>query len=158
MDPGGLLLSIAAISDNIDALSESYNSASSTLGLVSSQIKVLEAGTQRIQEWLHFTGKARRGVIMINHWTLAEPLPDPTDHILVWASLGVAIGTVNSSLDRLQDDVVSISHTGANTAKVRGDQWARTKSAHNEGRLRVDLTDLRECCHLMHFSLQVCQL
>ncbi|KAK0859425.1 hypothetical protein LTS02_009238 [Friedmanniomyces endolithicus] len=138
MDPGGLLLSIAAISDNIDALSESYNSASSTLGLVRSQIKVLEAGTQRIQEWLHFT--------------------DPTDHILVWASLGVAIGTVNSSLDRLQDDVVSISHTGANTAKVRGDQWARTKFAHNEGRLRVDLTDLRECCHLMHFSLQVCQL
>ncbi|KAK0262891.1 hypothetical protein B0A54_08990 [Friedmanniomyces endolithicus] len=138
MDPGGLLLSIAAISDSIDALSESYNAASSTLGLVRSQIKILEAGTQRIQEWLHFT--------------------DPTDHILVWASLGVAIGTVNTALERLQDDVVSTSHTGANTAKVRGDQWARAKSAHNEGRLRVDLTDVRECCHLMHFSLQVCQL
>ncbi|KAK0305360.1 hypothetical protein LTR01_006886 [Friedmanniomyces endolithicus] len=138
MDPGGLLLSIAAISDNIDALSESHKSAVSTLGLVRSQIRALEAGTQRIQEWLHFT--------------------DPTDHILVWASLGVAIGTVNTALERLQDDVVSISHTGANTAKVRGDQWASTQSAHNEGRLRMDLTDVRECCHLMQFSLQVCQL
>jgi len=66
MDPGGLLLSIAAISDNIDALSESHKSAVSTLGLVRSQIRALEAGTQRIQEWLHFTGKARRGVIMVD--------------------------------------------------------------------------------------------
>ncbi|TKA76026.1 hypothetical protein B0A55_05104, partial [Friedmanniomyces simplex] len=121
MDPAGLLLSIATIAYNIDALSESYNSASSTLGLIRSHIKILEAGTQRIQEWLHFT--------------------DPTDRIQVLASLGDAIGTVNSSLERLQDDIASISHTGPKTAKVLGNQWARTKFVYNEGRLRKNLTD-----------------
>lgn len=142
MDPAGILLSIATIAYTLDELSDSYANASSTLSLIRSHIRVLEAGTQRIQEWLHFT--------------------DPTSRVQVMASLGDAIGTVNSSLERLQEDIASLSHTGPKTAKILGktgsNQWAKTKFVYNEGRLRRHLTDVRECAALMHFTLNVCQL
>ncbi|KAK3616177.1 hypothetical protein LTR56_026125 [Elasticomyces elasticus] len=142
MDPAGLLLSLATIAYTLDEISESYSSASSTLSLINSQIRILEAGTQRIQEWLHHT--------------------DPQSRVQLMASLGDAIGTVNSSLERLQDDVASLSHTGPKTTRLLGktgsNQWAKTKFVYNEGRLRKHLTDVRECAHLMHFTLNVCQL
>ena len=142
MDPAGLLLSIATIAVCLDEISQSYNSASSTLGLIKSQIKILESGTQRIQEWLHYT--------------------DPQSRAGVMSSLGDAIGTVYSSLERLNDDIAALAHTGPKTTRLLGktgsDQWARTKFVYSEGRLRKHLTDVRECASLMHFCLNVCQL
>lgn len=142
MDPAGLLISIASIAYTLDELSESYNAASGTLALIKTQIKILETGTQRIQEWLHFT--------------------DPTSVGQVRASLADAIGTVNDALHRLQEDVENVTHTGAKTAKFLGrtasDQWVKTKFVYSEGRMRKHLTDVRECASLMHFTLNVCQL
>ncbi|KAK3071309.1 hypothetical protein LTR53_008846 [Teratosphaeriaceae sp. CCFEE 6253] len=142
MDPGGLLLSIATIVICLDEITESYASASATLGLIKAQIRVLEAGTRRVQEWLHYT--------------------DPQSRAGVMASLGDAIGTVASSMERLNEDIAALAHTGPKTAKLLGkngsSQWARTKFVYNEGRLRRHLTDVRECASLMHFTLNVCQL
>jgi len=142
MDPAGLLISIATIACTLDELSETYNSASNTLSLIRSQIKILETGAQRIQEWLHFT--------------------DPTSKMQIMGSLRDAVATVNSSLQRLQDDITSISHTGPKTTKVLGrsgsNQWLKAKFTYNESRMRKHLTDVRECASLMHFTLNVCQL
>ncbi|KAK5134131.1 hypothetical protein LTR08_006906 [Meristemomyces frigidus] len=142
MDPAGLLISIATIAYTLDELSEGYSSASSTLSLIKSQVKLLETGATRIQEWLWFT--------------------DPTSQMVVMHSLRDAIATVNSSLERLQGDITEITHTGPKTARLlgrtRSDQWVKTKFAYNEGRMRKHLTDVRECASLMYFTLNVCQL
>lgn len=142
MDPAGLLISIATIAYALDELADSYNSASSTLSLIKSQIRILETGATRIQEWLHVT--------------------DWTSKTQVMHSLRDAIATVNSALLRLQDDVEEITHTGPRTAKLLGrtgsDQWMKTKFTFNEARMRKHLTDVRECTSLMAFSLNVCQL
>ncbi|TKA25713.1 hypothetical protein B0A50_05808 [Salinomyces thailandicus] len=142
MDPAGLLISIATIACTLDELSQSYNSATNTLSLIRAQVKVLETGTQRIQEWLHFT--------------------DPQSKMQVHASLRDAVGTVDSSLQRLHEDIVDITHTGPKTSKLLGstgtDQWMKTKFIYNESRLRSHLTDVRECASLLHFTLNVCQL
>lgn len=142
MDPAGLLISIASIAYALDSLAESYNSASNTLGLIKSQIRILETGAARIQEWLHFT--------------------DASSKTQVQQSLQDAAATVNASLQRLNEDLGSISHTGPRTAKLLGrtgsDQWMKTKFVYNEGRMRKHLTDVRECASLMHFTLNVCQL
>ena len=142
MDPAGLLLSVASVVVTLDQLQDSYNAASSTLSLVRSQIKVLETGTQRVQEWLHFT--------------------DPTSKAQVMQSLHGAVLTVQSAVLRLQEDLKLITQTGPRTAKVLGrtgsDQWMKTKFVYNEARMRQNLTDLRECVSLMNFTLTVCQL
>lgn len=142
MDPAGLLISIATIACTLDELSTTYNSASNTLALIKSQIKILETGAQRIQEWLHFT--------------------DPTSQMQVMHSLRDAIATVNSSLQRLQDDVTDTTRTGPKHVKLLGrtcsDQWLETEFAYDEARMRTHLTDTRECASLMQFTLNVCQL
>ncbi|KAK6385414.1 hypothetical protein LTR65_009108 [Meristemomyces frigidus] len=81
----------------------------------------------------------------------------------VMHSLRDAVATVNSSLQRLQDFVAEITHTGPKTAKllgrIGGDQWVQSaKYALSESRMRKHLTDVRECAFLMNFSLTVCQL
>ena len=137
-----VVLSIATIAFTLDELSGSYSSASSTLSLIKSQIKILETGATRIQEWLWYT--------------------DPTSQMVVMGSLRDAIATVNSSLERLQGDITEITHTGPRTARLlgrsRSDQWVKTKFAINEARMRKHLTDVRECASLMYFTLNVCQL
>ena len=136
------MLSIATIVYTLDELSTSYNTASTTLSLIRSQIKVIETGATRIQEWLWYT--------------------DPTSQMVVMSSLRDAIATVNSSLERLQGDITEITHTGPKTARLLGrsgsDQWVKTKFAYNETRMRKHLTDVRECASLMYFTLNVCQL
>ena len=136
------MLSIATIVYTLDELSTSYNTASTTLSLIRSQIKVIETGATRIQEWLWYT--------------------DPTSQMVVMSSLRDAIATVNSSLQRLQGDITEITHTGPKTARLLGrtasDQWVKTKFAYNEARMRKHLTDVRECASLMYFTLNVCQL
>ena len=136
------MLSIATIVYTLDELSTSYNTASTTLSLIRSQIKVIETGATRIQEWLWYT--------------------DPTSQMVVMSSLRDAIATVNSSLERLQGDITEITHTGPKTARLLGrsgsDQWVKTKFAYSETRMRKHLTDVRECASLMYFTLNVCQL
>lgn len=142
MDPAGLLLSVATIAVTIDQIQESYNATSGTLQLIRSQIKILETGVQRIQEWLHFT--------------------DPTSKAQVMDSLQDAIFTVYAAVERLQEDLASITRTGPKTSKMLGrsgsDQWVKTKFAYNEPRMRKHLTDVRECVSLIHFTLSVSQL
>lgn len=142
MDPAGLLISIATIAYTLDDLSESYGNASSTLALIKAQIKILETGTQRIQEWMHFTDPSSKGQVM--------------------QSLSDAVATVNSSLERLHEDIAGITHTGPKTQKVLGrmasDQWIKTKFVYSEGRMRKHLADVRECTSLVSFALNVCQL
>ena len=142
MDPAGLLLSVASIAITIDQLQESYNSTYSTLSLIRSQIKILEAGVQRIQEWMHWT--------------------DPSSKAQVVSSLQDAILTVNGAVERLQVCLSSIIGTGPATTRLLGrtgsDQWTKTKFAYNEPFLRKHLTDVRECVSLIQFTLSVCQL
>ncbi|EMD00842.1 hypothetical protein BAUCODRAFT_20857 [Baudoinia panamericana UAMH 10762] len=142
MDPAGLLISVATILIVLDELTESYGSANNTLALIKSQVKVLEAGTQRIQEWLWYTDPASKSELM--------------------ESLGDAVSTVNAALQRLQEEIEAITRTGPRTAKLLGkagsDQWVKTKFVYSEGRMRRHLTDVRECASLMSFCLTVCQL
>ncbi|KAK5123201.1 hypothetical protein LTR85_003400 [Meristemomyces frigidus] len=142
MDPAGLLISIATIAYTLDELTASYHSASDTLSLIKTHIKILETGATRIQEWLHYT--------------------DLPSQMQVMHSLRDAVATVNSSLQRLQWDIEEITHTGPKTAKLLGrsgsDQWMKTKFTFNEARLRKHLTDVRECASLVNFTLNVCQL
>ena len=142
MDPAGLLISIATIALTIDQINETYASSSKTLALIRAQIRILETGTQRIQEWLHFT--------------------DPTSQAQVSRSLHDSIATVNSSIESLQEDLDHITRSGPKASKMLGragsDQWTKAKFAMNENRLRKHLTDVRECASLIHFTLSVCQL
>lgn len=142
MDPAGLLMSVATIAITIDEIQATFSSASGTLDVIRSQIKILETGVQRIQEWLHFT--------------------DPTSKAQVMHSLQDAVATVNAAVQRLQDDLATITRTGPKTTKLLGrtgsDQWMKTKFAINETRMRKHLTDVRECVSLIHFTLSVCQL
>ena len=142
MDPAGLLLSVASIAMTIDRIQQSYNATPSTLSLIQSQIRILETGIQRIQEWLHFT--------------------DPTSKAHVMHSLQDAVFTVHARVERLQEDLTFITRTGPKTSKMLGragsDQWVKTKFVYNEARMRRHLTDVRECVSLIHFTLSVCQL
>ena len=142
MDPAGLLISIATLAIILEDVSESYNAASGTLSLIKSQIKILETGAQRIQEWLHFTPMADQAKIRQSLWD--------------------SIATVDGSLARLREEVESITHTGPRARKMLGrngsDQWVKAKFVLNEANLRKHLTDVRECTSLLHFTLNVCQL
>ncbi|KAK5114858.1 hypothetical protein LTR62_002015 [Meristemomyces frigidus] len=138
MDPAGLLLSINKVSDKLDELSQNHSSASDTLTLIRAQVKTLQAGTQRIQEWLHFT--------------------EPTERAQITRSVQDAVATVRSSLERLQDGVASSQYGGVDAAKVLDDgRNGESTLIYNEARMRKYLVDLRECASLMQFTLNVCQ-
>ncbi|KAI7152825.1 hypothetical protein KC349_g8747 [Hortaea werneckii] len=139
MDPAGLLISIATIAHTLEELSESYSGTSDTLSTLKTQIKILETGTQRIQEWLHFT--------------------DPGSQMKVHGSLRDAVATVDSSLRRLHEDLTSLGSTSGQPLDGQGHRRdAKAKFAYNESRMQRHLTDVRECSSLMHFTLNVCQL
>ncbi|KAI7195265.1 hypothetical protein KC363_g1673 [Hortaea werneckii] len=139
MDPAGLLISIATIAHTLEELSGSYSGTSDTLSTLKTQIKILETGTQRIQEWLHFT--------------------DPGSQMKVHGSLRDAVATVDSSLRRLHEDLTSLQSTSGQPLDGRGHgRDAKAKFAYNESRMQRHLTDVRECSSLMHFTLNVCQL
>ena len=142
MDPARLLISVATIAITIDQIQEAREAASSTLSLIRAQIQILEAGVQRIQEWLHFT--------------------DPSSKAQVMHSLHDAIATVNGCVDRLQYDLASTTTTGPKASRLLGRvgsvRWSRANFVYNEPILRKHLTDVRECVSLIHFTLSVCQL
>jgi hypothetical protein len=142
MDPASLLITIATTAITIDQIQQTFSAAPATLAMISSQMRILETGVQRIQQWLHYT----------DHFSKAQ----------VMHSLEDAINTVQSSLDRLQHDLDFITQTGPKTSKMLGrvgsDGFMRAKFALNEGTLRRRLADVRECVSLVHFTLSVCQL
>lgn len=142
MDPAGTLISIATIAVFVDELLENYKDAPRVLQSIRTQIKILEAGVQRIQEWLHFT--------------------EPTSKAHVLGSLHDATATVDNCMDSLKDDLDAITSTGSKTQRILGrqgsDKWTQAKFCYNDARLRKQLTDMRECVSLMHFTLTVCQL
>lgn len=132
MDPAGLLISIAATTNTLNRLPATDTPASQTLSLIKSQIKILETGAQRIHEWLHFT--------------------EPSGKAQVMPSLLDAVGTVDLSLQRLQNDMMD--------ATLAGPQRATSGNANilgNERSMKRHLTDLRQCSSLVHYTLNVCQ-
>ncbi|KAK4553181.1 hypothetical protein LTR86_009711 [Recurvomyces mirabilis] len=130
------------IDEKLEALANSHKTASETLSLIREQVKALQAGTQRIQEWLHFT--------------------EPTERAQVTGSVQDAVATVRSSLERLQDGVTTNSQGGNHAVKLTDDnndsQHGEGTLIHNEARMRKYLVDLRECASLIQFTLNVCQL
>ena len=122
MDPAGLLISIATIAHTLEELSGTYSGTSDTLSTLKTQIKILETGTQRIQEWLHFT--------------------DPGSQMKVHGSLRDAVATVDSSLRRLHEDLTSLESSSEQPLDGRGNgRDARAKVAYNESRMQRHLTD-----------------
>lgn len=145
MDPAGLLICVGSVLESLDHVSETYNPDPGTFSLIRSQLKILEAGIQRIQEFLHFT--------------------DPTSRAQITSSLTESISTVTSCAGRLQEDLASITRarpTEFDSAVPNGtasdDPAERPKFTYNESRMRKNLTDVRECVSLIHFTFSVCQL
>jgi hypothetical protein len=142
MDPVGTLWSIAAIVVTLQDFVESYEDAPASLLSIRAQIKVVETGVRRVQDWLHFT--------------------DPRSRAEVQESLQEAIATVDSSMRSLKETLDSILHSGPTATKILGrqgsDKWTQTKYAWNEKVLTRHLTDMRECALLLAFTLTVCQL
>lgn len=83
MNPAGLLVSVATIAMVLDDLTESYNAAFGTLSSIRTQVKILETGAQRIQEWLLST--------------------DPSSKTQIMHNLQDSLATVKGSLSRLRD-------------------------------------------------------
>lgn len=142
MDPFGTLVSIATIAVTLQEFADSFEEAPASLLSIKAQIKVVETGVKRVQEWLHFT--------------------DPTSRAEVQDSLHEAIATVDASVRSLKDDLDSVLYSGPKATRVLGrqgsDRWTRTKFAWNEKILTRHLTDMRECALLLVFTLTVCQL
>ena len=145
MDPAGLLICVGNVLDSLDHVADTYNPDPGTFSLLRSQLKILEAGVQRIQEFLHFT--------------------DPTTKAQITSSLTESISTVTSCAGRLQEDLASITRanpTALDSATPSGSSPAspaeRPKFTYNESRMRKNLTDVRECVSLIHFTVSVCQL
>jgi ankyrin repeat protein len=142
MDPVGTLWSIASIVVTLQDFVESYEDAPASLLSIRAQIKVVETGVRRVQEWLHFT--------------------DPRSRAEVQESLQEAIATVDASMRSLKETLDSILHSGPTATKILGrqgsDKWTQTKYAWNEKVLNRHLTDMRECALLLAFTLTVCQL
>lgn len=142
MDPVGTLLSIASILRDLQDLSDSYAEAPATLVSIQSQIRIVQSGVNRINEWLHFT--------------------DPTSRAQVQESLQESIAAVDASVRSLHEDLQDVQNHSSKAIKVLGrqgsDQWTKTKFALNEPRIRKHLTDMRELALLMSFTLTVCQL
>lgn len=142
MDPVGTLWSLAAIAVTVQEFAESFEDAPASLLSIKAQIKVVETGIRRVQEWLHFT--------------------DPRSRAEVQESLQEAIATVDASMRSLKETLDSILHSGPKATKLLGrqgsDKWTQTKYAWNEKVLNRHLTDMRECALLLGFTLTVCQL
>jgi len=142
MDPAGTLLSIAQIVIILTDFAESFDEAPRTLSSIRAQIRVVETGVRRIQEWMHFT--------------------DPTSRAVIQGSLQEAIATVDDSVGSLKEDLDLILHSGPKMTKILGrqgsDKWTQTKFAWNEPKLSKHVTDMRECALLLSFTLTVCQL
>lgn len=142
MDPAGTLLSIAQIIVILTDFADSFDEAPRTLSSIRAQIRVVEAGVKRIQEWMHFT--------------------DPTSKAVIQESLQEAIATVDDSVGSLKEDLDLILYSGPKMTKLLGrqgsDRWSQTKFAWNEPKLSKHLTDMRECALLLSFTLTVCQL
>lgn len=142
MDPAGTLLSIAQIIVILTDFAESFDEAPRSLSSIRAQIRVVEAGVKRIQEWMHFT--------------------DPTSKAVIQDSLQEAIATVDDSVGSLKEDLDLILRSGPKRTKLLGrqgsDKWTQTKFAWNEPKLSKHVTDMRECALLLSFTLTVCQL
>ena len=142
MDPVGTLWSIAAIVVALQQFAESYEDAPALLLSIRAQVKVVETGVRRVQEWLHFT--------------------EPRSRAEVQGSLQEAIATVDSSVRSLKESLDSILPSGPKATKILGrqgsDRWTQTKYAWNEKTLNRHLADMRECALLLAFTLTVCQL
>lgn len=142
MDPAGTLLSIAQIVIILTEFADSFDEAPRTLSSIRAQIRVVETGVKRIQEWMHFT--------------------DPTSKAVIQDSLQEAIATVDDSVGSLKEDMDLILHSGPKMTKLLGrqgsDKWTQTKFAWNEPKLSKHVTDMRECALLLSFTLTVCQL
>lgn len=142
MDPAGTLLSITEIFIRLQDFSDLFDEAPRTINSIRAQIKVVETGVRRIQEWMHFT--------------------DPTSRAVVQDSLQEAIATVDDSVGSLKEDLDVILNSGPKMSKLLGrqgsDKWTQTKFAWNEARLSKHVTDMRECALLLSFTLTVCQL
>lgn len=142
MDPAGTLLSIAQIIIILTDFAESFDEAPRSLSSIRAQIRVVETGVKRIQEWMHFT--------------------DPTSRAVIQDSLQEAIATVDDSVGSLKEDLDLILHSGPKVTKLLGrqgsDKWTQTKFAWNEPKLSKHVTDMRECALLLSFTLTVCQL
>jgi ankyrin repeat protein len=142
MDPAGTLLSIAQIVVILTDFAESFDEAPRTLSSIRAQIRVVETGVKRIQEWMHYT--------------------DPTSKAVIQDSLQEAIATVDDSVGSLKEDLDLILRSGPKMTKFLGrqgsDKWTQTKFAWNEPKLSKHVTDMRECALLLSFTLTVCQL
>jgi ankyrin repeat protein len=142
MDPAGTLLSIAQIIVILTDFAESFDEAPRILSSIRAQIRVVETGVRRIQEWMHFT--------------------DPTSKAVIQDSLQEAIATVDDSVGSLKEDLDLILRSGPKMTKLLGrqgsDKWTQTKFAWNEPKLSKHVTDMRECALLLSFTLTVCQL
>lgn len=142
MDPAGTLLSIAQIIVILTDFAESFDEAPRSLSSIRAQIRVVETGVKRIQEWMHFT--------------------DPTSKAVIQDSLQEAIATVDDSVGSLKEDLDLILRSGPKMTKLLGrqgsDKWTQTKFAWNEPKLSKHVTDMRECALLLSFTLTVCQL
>jgi hypothetical protein len=142
MDPAGTLLSLVDVTFRIEDFASRFDEAPRTLNSIRAQIKVVESGVKRIQEWMHFT--------------------DPTSKAMVQHSLQEAIATVDDSVASLKEDLDLILLSGPKMTKLLGrqgsDKWTQTKFAWNEARLSKHVTDMRECALLLSFTLTVCQL
>jgi len=142
MDPAGTLLSIAQIIIILTDFAESFDEAPRSLSSIRAQIRVVETGVKRIQEWMHFT--------------------DPTSKAVIQDSLQEAIATVDDSVASLKEDLDLILYSGPKMTKLLGrqgsDKWTQTKFAWNEPKLSKHVTDMRECALLLSFTLTVCQL
>ncbi|KAM0700921.1 hypothetical protein Q7P35_012643 [Cladosporium inversicolor] len=142
MDPAGTLLSIAQIIIILTDFAESFDEAPRSLSSIRAQIRVVETGVRRIQEWMHYT--------------------DPTSKAVIQDSLQEAIATVDDSVGSLKEDLDLILRSGPKMTKLLGrqgsDKWTQTKFAWNEPKLSKHVTDMRECALLLSFTLTVCQL
>jgi ankyrin repeat protein len=142
MDPAGTLLAITEIFIRLQDFSDLFDEAPRTLNSIRAQIKVVETGVKRIQEWMHFT--------------------DPTSKAVIQEALQEAIATVDDSVGSLKQDLDLILSSGPKMTKLLGrqgsDKWTQTKFAWNEARLSKHVTDMRECALLLSFTLTVCQL
>jgi hypothetical protein len=100
MDPAGTLLAITEIFIRLQDFSDLFDEAPRTLNSIRAQIKVVETGVKRIQEWMHFT--------------------DPTSKAVIQEALQEAIATVDDSVGSLKQDLDLILSSGPKMTKLLG--------------------------------------
>lgn len=141
MDPGALLVSVAATIGTVDHLQQTYQADPTTLASLESQLKILEACLERIQEWQHYT--------------------DPQSEAQVLAGLQESMKTIADCVRRLRQDLESTAAPTATASSLLvhsgSDKWTKN-SVGDRMRLRRHLVDVRQCVCLAQFTLSVCQL